>query len=272
MGIINGSFESFLEGWEVYTSGSANIGACRSGGGQRVACLYAWGCADASLEQEFIIDGSPLSFFWMTYTSGSPSVAEWLLKVEGNVVYRQGFPVSSALPHGTITVDTSRYIGKRARIIFRITGCGSFTALDIDNVYIVPYTGSVNFSSEPQGAMIYIDNIDTRISTPAMIDSIPIGTHSYTLKLDGYEDYSGTIEILKNSVSYISVVLIPLTGSINFSSEPQGAMIFLNDMNTGIITPTTIEKVPVGMHTYTLRLDGYKDYSGTIEIQPGMIS
>ena len=55
-------------------------------------------------------------------------------------------------------------------------------------------------------------------------------------------------------------------GSINVSSDPQGAEIFLDGSSTGEVTNTTLEKVSEGSHTIKLTLSGYEDTERTVEV------
>ncbi len=45
------------------------------------------------------------------------------------------------------------------------------------------------------------------------------------------------------------------------STEPQGAEIFVDDKNTGQITPDTLKWLTEGTHSFTLKLDPYVDHS-----------
>lgn len=57
----------------------------------------------------------------------------------------------------------------------------------------VPVTyGDVNFNIYPEGALLYIDGVNTLYSEPV---SIPEGSHSIRVELGGYIAFTGTIEV-----------------------------------------------------------------------------
>jgi len=56
-----------------------------------------------------------------------------------------------------------------------------------------------------------------------------------------------------------------MTGILNIISVPEGAKIFLNGVDTLLITPNTFT-LDAGIHTYRLSLNSYMDISGTVEV------
>ena len=52
----------------------------------------------------------------------------------------------------------------------------------------------------------------------------------------------------------------PRTGSIRVTSAPPGARIFLDQSDTGRVTPYTIPEASVGFHTIRVTLDGHSDW------------
>lgn len=65
------------------------------------------------------------------------------------------------------------------------------------------------------------------------------------------------------------------TGSLRVNSNPTGAEFFIlngqgNEISFGP-TPLTITEMDVGAYDYILRMEGYDDYNGSIEISEGQI-
>jgi len=161
-----------------------------------------------------------------------------------------------------------------------------------------PQVGSISFVSTPPGAEIFIDGAYQGVMTPNAAANVPVGTHSYTLRLAGYNDVTGTVSVILNQTAAVTATLIaactpvwkceiPLTGletdgcgntrpnpacippqvgSISFVSTPAGADIFIDGAYQGVKTPNTAANVPVGTHSYTLRLAGYNDVTGTVSV------
>lgn len=64
--------------------------------------------------------------------------------------------------------------------------------------------GSINFSSNPSGAEIFIDNQDQNHVTPYTITGVPVGTYNYRLKLQDYSDITGTVAVHENTIAQVS--------------------------------------------------------------------
>ncbi len=129
--------------------------------------------------------------------------------------------------------------------------------------------GSIRFTSTPAGAEIFLDGTDHDIKTPATITDVPVGSHGYTIKLDGFKDSTGTVPVLENQMAEVSVSLIPLESCIYFVTSVQGAKIFVDDVDTGKVTPSLICGLSLGSHTYRLELSGYKTVTGSVGIGAG---
>lgn len=143
----------------------------------------------------------------------------------------------------------------------------------MDNA-LVCYVGNISFISYPGGAEVFIDGTDQGIKTPANVTDVPIGMHTFTVRLDGYNDFSGAVEVLENqTVNALPAILTPATGCIFFDSKPEGAKIFIDGtldkaVDTGFVTPKLFCGLPLGIHVYRLILDGYPLSSGSVKLKP----
>ena len=129
--------------------------------------------------------------------------------------------------------------------------------------------GNISFVSIPEGAEIFIDGVDQLIRTPETITDVPAGSHTYTLKLSGYYDYTGTVEVQENQISIVIAILIPVEGCIYFITSVPGAKIFVDDADTGQVTPSLVCRLNLGLHTYRLSLTGYQDITGNVILAAG---
>jgi hypothetical protein len=84
-------------------------------------------------------------------------------------------------------------------------------------------TGSINLVSVPAGAEIFLDNSDQQHVTPFTINNIPVGTHSYRLKLANYPDITGTVPVLANQTAQVSANFI--TGQVNVGAIVGGVIL-----------------------------------------------
>ena len=145
---------------------------------------------------------------------------------------------------------------------------GSFTiTAGITTNLPVTFLGSLNVSSTPSGATIYIDNVlQPGITTPATITGLSAGSHTYKLTLTGYADYTGSFSITAGTTTNLPVIFL---GSLNVSSTPSGARIFVDEVDKGLNTPNIVTGLSSGSHAYRLALTGYSDAVGMFSIIAG---
>lgn len=129
-------------------------------------------------------------------------------------------------------------------------------------------TGSVLLQSTPGGAQIFLEGINTSKITPSTIQDLEEGSHRFTLKLNGYNDTTFNITIIREEQISKNITLTKeiTTGSIFLQSEPGGAQIFLSGTNTNKLTPSTIENLEEGPYQFTLKLSGYYDTTFNVAI------
>jgi hypothetical protein len=103
--------------------------------------------------------------------------------------------------------------------------------------------------------------------------TLPEGTHTYRLQLEGHEDAEGKFDIVEKLVTrttaYMSRIGSPIKGRINISSNPPGALIAIDDVYIGQYTPTMIGHLSDGDYTYRLSKPGYLDTAVTFTITGG---
>ena len=97
----------------------------------------------------------------------------------------------------------------------------------MDTLLELIHRGNVTISSNPIGARIYIDGFDTGLTTPSIIYNIYTGLHAYELELEGHRIY-----IIQDQVVEVQVDLAQITGSLYFSTNPEGAAIFIDNLDT----------------------------------------
>jgi PKD repeat protein len=135
-----------------------------------------------------------------------------------------------------------------------------------------PKIGDLNITSTPDGARIYIDDLDQLSITPSTLRDIPVGSRRFALKLEGYNDTAGTVQIIGGITTYVYATLIPLsptTGAIDVSSTPAGAELFINDADQNVKTPVTITDLTEGSYTIKLTLTGYQEWAVAVKIKAG---
>jgi len=133
--------------------------------------------------------------------------------------------------------------------------------------YILPVT------SNPTGAEIFIDGVQTGTLTPARIPNLSAGPHRVTVTLPGYIPGELIVEI---PVSGSEEVKTPVqfmlesygSGPLVVDSIPQEAAVLIDGLSSGEKTPATFLNIPIGIHEVTMTLDGETRASDVI-IRPG---
>jgi hypothetical protein len=148
-----------------------------------------------------------------------------------------------------------------------------------------PYLkGTIAVYSAPEGATISLETPDGAIvgptvTTPRTFTEITPGTCTVTLSLDGFYDWSKSVQVNGGRTTQVHATLTPIytpkaTGAISVSSEPSGATIELITpaglfVGTSEITPYTFNKIGTGTSTVTLTLDGYHKWSANVYVREG---
>ncbi len=147
-----------------------------------------------------------------------------------------------------------------------IFGCGVKQPVENDNEQ--RQTGHLFVESDPSGAEIILDDTPTSQITPDTVKNIPSGKHVVKVYLNGfYSDRDSVIvQIQTDSVAHVFFQLQKILNysTLNIHSEPEGALIYLNNQNTGKYTPDTLRVTP---GSYQLRLvkNGFVSLDSTIE-------
>jgi len=129
-----------------------------------------------------------------------------------------------------------------------------------------PQFGKVFVSSNVADAEIWLDNNNTGQSTPDTVETTT-GSHTLTLKKIDYLDASLPVNILKDSTLSINISMTEVSqaGRVFVNSNADGAQIFLDQVNTGKVTPDTIFSAP-GQHEIELKRAFYNSSTQLVEI------
>lgn len=128
-------------------------------------------------------------------------------------------------------------------------------------------TGSIQIDSDPMGASVYLDDQDTGRYTPCTLTDIDTGMYTVSVRLKGYEIPDEKWIIIKhNEVEMLNFNLTKIGGTVEISSTPTGAQIFLDDENTDLLTDAVLELVDPGKRTITLVKEGYENETFIIDI------
>ena len=108
-----------------------------------------------------------------------------------------------------------------------------------------PGTGGLSFVTNPPGATIIIDNEEYSIQTPAAINNIPPGEHTFALRAAGYEDFLDTVNVVESRLCCVNADL--MNAQAKQVCNPQPIEI------SGPVTPPT---PPIGGPNYGMLIIG----------------
>lgn len=139
------------------------------------------------------------------------------------------------------------------------------------NFELKPKIGSLTVSTEPEGAKIYVDGY-CKGTSDTLVSSIPEGTHTVMLSLDGYRSYSKQLQVEDGDTLHMSHTFEPLptTGTVVVNCTPDGAWVYIDDVCYGI-SRTTICDLDPGSHEIRLKKYGYFNWSSPFDIRAGEI-
>jgi hypothetical protein len=130
-----------------------------------------------------------------------------------------------------------------------------------------PEFALLTIHSTPTGAKITIAGPTTKtLNTPS--ERVKLADGSYTVKMekDSFETYEASLMLKKGDIDTLHANLIRKTGNLRISTEPQGAIVYLNGKNKGQ-TPTIIKDEPTGICEVILEKEGYDPFKAKVEIK-----
>lgn len=129
--------------------------------------------------------------------------------------------------------------------------------------------GTVAIDSNPPGASIYRNDIDTGHKTPFVFDNLNPGSQRFGLTLEGYRFWEGQADLKGGDKIVLRADLAPNFGSLQINSAPAGAQVSVNGKPAGL-TPLLMDGLaPKTLYEITITQDGYEDWKGSAKIFGG---
>ncbi|HZU30058.1 MAG TPA: serine/threonine-protein kinase, partial [Candidatus Angelobacter sp.] len=123
--------------------------------------------------------------------------------------------------------------------------------------------------SQPDGAKVEIDGwSEPNWLTPFTASHLAAGTHTIVFTKAGYLQQTRNVESVAGKSIDVSAQLPPAVSTIVVTSNPQGANVWVDAKDTGMVTPAqlTVEK---GFHRVTVKKAGFKDASTEDNVSEG---
>jgi len=129
-----------------------------------------------------------------------------------------------------------------------------------------PNVGYLTIYSTPSYAEVYVDG--NYIGTTPIGDyKLSTGEHKIVVKKKGYKEFSKTVTIGPGKTIKVEVTLSALPATLEISSEPSGAKVYVDGSYEGT-TPLTLELSP-GTYTVKLTKEEYENYTTTVTLGAG---
>ena len=129
---------------------------------------------------------------------------------------------------------------------------------------------SLSVASIPLGGDVFIDGSNYgNIS----VTNIPIacGFHTIDVQMDGYANYTATVNISERTPGDTIASLQRLPdrdrGQVVIQTEPPGGDLYV-DGNARGVTPCTVDNLVSGYHEILIQKTGYEDYHDLISVAP----
>jgi len=127
--------------------------------------------------------------------------------------------------------------------------------------------GSIQITSSPGDAEIYIDGKRQNQTTPAAL-RLPVGKHKLELRKSLYRSVSRDIQVERGANQSINLSL-EAQAQLRITSEPPGSMVDLGELGIHQ-TPALIPGVKAGDYEATATLKGYRKETKSFRIVHGM--
>ena len=126
-------------------------------------------------------------------------------------------------------------------------------------------------TSDPAGAEVFINGAKQSGQTPVTLPLAP-GQYNLVLRLPGYDAYSSGVQVKDNVQTQLTTKLTERSNNrvawAQVETNPKGAEIFVDGNAIGKSTPSRIE-IPIGLHTVTLKLEGFRPLKRTVQVSDG---
>ncbi len=202
------------------------------------------------------------------YVTSSPSGATATDSATGNTLTTPGtFTVYTT---GTPT-DHYITVSKDGYYDYHYDAGSIFTVGDYITVNAIltpiPPNGYLSVSSNPSGAIVYIDGVYKGVS-PLTV-TLAAGSHSIRMVMSGYNSWSGSTTVNAGQTTSVSAKLDPTVtyGYLSVSSSPSNADVYINGVYKGD-TSFTIGLNP-GTYQVMVKKSGYTSYSTTATVNTG---
>lgn len=168
-----------------------------------------------------------------------------------------------AQPGARLLVEVADDAYKISRKLVNVPETGEVTV----TLDVTERLGKVSFETDPPFAEVMVDGTRSLGKTPLRNADFPAGKHTYVLTLENHEAIEAEIEVEEDRIYTRNHVMTPLPATIQVTSRPPGATVFLNDVPQTDRAPAAFSVRP-GIYRVLVHSEGYLSSEQVIEIAP----
>lgn len=129
-----------------------------------------------------------------------------------------------------------------------------------------PSVGNLNITSEPVGANIYIDGVDSGQVTNASFTDLPAGDYTVRVDLQDYDPAENEVHIKAGYITTRNFNLTQASGRCTVLSDVRGARVYIDDEETLCYANWTFSDILTGNHTITIKTADGRNFSKEIYV------
>lgn len=128
--------------------------------------------------------------------------------------------------------------------------------------------GGILVHTTPEGAEVRIGAIAVEKSPLTLKEQKP-GHYPVHVRLDGYENWDGEIDVKENEFAELNVPLVRSTGAIQIGSSPAGLPFTLEGQGRSErgTTPAKLDTLPTGDYLVTVSREGWPEQKQSVDLQ-----
>ena len=107
--------------------------------------------------------------------------------------------------------------------------------------------GELQVNSEPSGAAVLLDGTQVGV-TPVLLTDVHVGTQPLTLRLDGYQDFNTTVDIVAAQRATVTGQLEQRLGTLRILVKPWGDIYIDRALHKRESTIWYTAELPAGDH------------------------
>lgn len=129
-------------------------------------------------------------------------------------------------------------------------------------------TARLSFTSSPDGAEVRIDGVLVG-TTPFTAPEVKAGEATITITKAGYRPYERKMMLEATKPYEVGAQLEALPSGLSISSEPDGAIIFVDNREVGK-APVNLDNLADGPHEVVAKMVGFSTQTKTIYLEPSV--